>query len=562
VARGDFDLKALYAEGQDRPDSLNGIEVTMRTLAVVGACLLFGSGWVSAQQARPGVSPGAAAPGLGPGRPGRASDGVVPAFDTVHTDIGAAPAVFAPGPNDPELQGARIKADVRTIVGFSLESKAHGNFLWGRISGTPEYYETAHWAVEQLKKAGLQDAHVEDFAATLTIPVAGEVRLVGTPEFGAGSRDVVLQSVMVGGRNAVNGTLTAPLVYVGHATDADLAGRQIAGRIAVVHSTPNPGVYSTNENGRLAVLIQRGAAAVIEILEQPSNMQSFDGDRHGCSPHLCFTIGGEDGFFLESVLGKAGDAGKTITAAVSARSEERTGVSTANGVATIPGRTDRKILVNAHADAFFTGADDNASGLATLLALARHFAKLPKPNHTLVFVVSAGHHSPGNGLNQFRKVHDGDYVAKADLVVNLEHVGVAGMVRSAVERQTNNFGLKPLAMTAEFPKQVGVSNRAPFLVDLWRQGAACFGLNVQRVVDTANPGELGAFRDTSIPVTQMISAGPTYHTSGETVDAVPDEALERAARFHAFLVAEADKAPATLLRGAAWTNRTACPATP
>jgi hypothetical protein len=509
------------------------------------------------------AAPSAAQPAwFGQPLPGPESDGIAPAFDTINTDIGAQPATFGPGPKDPELLGSRIKADLRTIVGFSLKSKAKGDFLWGRISGTPEYYETVEWAVDQLKKAGVKDAHVEAFTAPLTIPVAGDVRLVGSAEFGAGSTDVVLKSTMVGGRTAVNGTVTAPLIYVGHATDADLVGRDVKNKIAVVHSTPNPGVYSTNENGRLAVLIRMGAAAVIEILEQPANMQSFDGDRHGCSPNLCLTVGGEDGFFLEGVLGKAGAAGRTITAAVMARSEERANLTTANGVATIPGKTARTILINAHADAFFTGADDNAGGLATLLALARHFAKMPQPERTLVFIVSAGHHSPGNGLAQFRKVHDSDYVARADLVINLEHVGVSGMVRSAVERQTNNFGLKALAATTEFPKQVGVSNRAPFLIDLWRQGSACFGLNLQRVVDPSNPGELGAFRGAAFPATQMISAGPTYHTSGETVDAVPDAALERAARFHAFMIAEADKAPVTLLQGGAWTNRTACPAAP
>ena len=532
----------------------------MRKLAIAVIILLAGAGSVASQ--RGGTKPSPTQAWFGVALPGPANDGIVPAFDTVHTDIAAAPATFAPGPKDPELQGQRLKADLRTIVGFSLKSKAKGDFLWGRISGTPEYYETVEWAVDQLKKTGLNDAHIEDFMANLTIPVAGEVRLIGSADVGAGSEDVVLKSAMVGGRNAVNGTVTAPLIYVGHASEADLIGREVKGKIAVVHSTPNPGIYSTNENGRLTVLIERGAAAVIEILEQPANMQSFDNDRHGCSPNLCFTIGGEDGYFLESVIGKAGMAAKAITAKVSAKSEERTNVRTANGVATIPGKTDRTILVNAHADAFFTGADDNGGGLATLLALARHFAKMPQPEHTLVFIVSAGHHSPGNGLSQFRKVHDADYVAKADLVLNLEHVGVAGMVRSAVERQPNNFGLKPLAATAENPKQVGVSNRAPFLIDLWRQGAACFGLNLQRVVDTANPGELGAFRDAPFPVTQMISAGSTYHTSGETVDMVPDEALERAARFHAFFVAEAGKASTALLRGGAWTNRTSCPATP
>jgi hypothetical protein len=231
-------------------------------------------------------------------------------------------------------------------------------------------------------------------------------------------------------------------------------------------------------------------------------------------------------------------------------------------VATIPGRTDRVIIVNAHADAWFTGADDNASGLATFLALARYFAKQPKLERTLVFVASAGHHTAANGLGAFRAVHDRDYVARADLVVNLEHVASSGLSRSAVERQDNNFGFKTLATTAEFPKQVGVSNRAPYLIDLWRQGVTCFGLSTQRVVDTINPGELGRFAQLPVPQTQMISAGPLYHTSGETVASIPDAGLERAARFHAYLITEAANAPAALLNGAPWTPRPACPRTP
>src|SRR5262245_23405577 len=312
-----------------------------RKIAIVRGFILAAGGLVSAQR---GTTSPAASAWFGQPLPGPASDGVTPAFDTLHTDIGPAPAAFAPGPKDPQLQGERIKADLKTIVGFSLKSKSKGDFLWGRISGTPEYYETAQWGVEQLKKAGLKEAHIEDFSATRTIAVAGEVRLIGSADFGVGSNDVVLKSTMVGGRNAVNGTVTAPLIYVGHASDADLIGRDIKGKIAVVHSTPNPGVFSTNENGRLAPLIRLGAAGVIEILEQPGNMQSFDGDRHGCSPNLCFTVGGEDGFFLESVLGKAGAAGKTITATLMAKSQERADLKTANGVATIPGKTDRTLL--------------------------------------------------------------------------------------------------------------------------------------------------------------------------------------------------------------------------
>jgi hypothetical protein len=174
-----------------------------------------------------------------------------------------------------------------------------------------------------------------------------------------------------------------------------------------------------------------------------------------------------------------------------------------------------------------------------------------------------------------------DYVAKADLIVNLKHVSNVGVVRSVVARQDDNFGSEMLATTTEYPKAVAVSNRAPFLIDLWRQGAKCFGLAIQRTVDTLAPGEMGAFlmidrmggqdpqivaaglkNSSNTPITQMISVGPLHHTTGETLEAVPAPRLERAARFHAYLISASDKAPTTLLRGAAWLPQPFCPSTP
>ncbi len=520
-----------------------------------------------------------AAPWFGQQLPPPVNDPTLPIV-SARDDLGPQPATFGPGPKSPLLSGERIKADAATIMGFSLESKAAGDYVWGRVSGTPAYYRTAAWAVDQLKAAGLGDAHLEDFTTRLTTPTAGEARLLGDASFGAGTADIVLQSAMVGGRGPVNGAVTAPLVYVGHATAADLAGREIKGKIAVLHATVNPGIYSADEIGRPAELIKAGAVGVIEILDQIGNMQSYDGDRHGCGTSLCLTVGGADGYFLETVLGKAATAGKIVTARLSSTAVERSGLKSANGVATLPGKTDRTIIINAHADAWFAGGDDNASGLATALALARYFAAQPKLNHSLVFVVSAGHHTQGQGVPQFRILHEAQYVAKADLIINLEHVANLGLVRSVAETQADNFGRPMLATTTELPKAVAVSNRAPFLIDLWRQGARCFGLAIQRTVDTVPPGEMGFYLSpgalandprmaaagvkalTDTPVTQMISAGPLYHTSGETLDAVPTPGLERAARFHAFLIAAADKAAPALLRGAPYAPRAICPPTP
>jgi Peptidase family M28 len=520
-----------------------------------------------------------AAPWFGQGLPPPVND---PAKSVIPTpyDLPEQPATFGPGPKSPLLAGARIKTNVATIVGFSLESRAAGDYLWGRMSGAPAYYKTVSWAVDQLRSAGLVNAHLEDFQASLSTPLSGEARILGDPSFGEGTQDIVLQSAIVGGRGPVNGAVTAALIYVGHASSADLLGRDVKGKIAVIHSLPDPGLFGDREVGRPAALMAAGAVGVIDVLDQTGNMQSYDGDRHGCGTQLCFTVGGADGFFLENVLGRAGQAGKTVSARLSATSALRTGLKTANGVATLPGKTDRTIIINAHADAFFVGADDNAGGLATELALARYFATQPKLKHTLVFVVSAGHHTDGRGLPNFRVRHEADYVSRADLIINLEHVANIGVAREQTIRQDNNFGAQMVAATTEFPKAVAVSNRAPFLIDLWRQGAKCFGLAVQRVVDSEAPGELGAFtmietmagrnpevaaanlKNVAIPVTQMISAGPLYHTSGETLDAAPAPGLERAARFHAYMIQAADAAAPRLLRGAAWTPRARCPATP
>lgn len=496
--------------------------------------------------------------------PGPQTDPVTGPNGSARPLLPTRPARFAPGPMDPVLGGEAIHADVATIVGFSHESRAAGDYLWGRVTGRPAYDRTVDWVASALSSAGLADVRLEPFeAASFSLPVAGEVRLEGRPTMGDGSADIVLQSAMVGGDGPVDGALTAPLVYVGQGLEGELAGRDLNGKIAVLTATPDPSLYAAVPYARMAAAIGAGAVGALEILVQPGNLSSFDRDRHGCGRGLCFTLGGEDGFFLQTLLGRAATAGATVTATLSARSETLS-PRISNVVAVLPGRTDRTIIIAAHADGWFGGADDNASGLAVMIALARHFASQPMADRTLVFVATAGHHSAGaNGLRAFRDLHDDDLLARADLVVNLEHPAQAAMMRTYVARQTDNFGSSMAPASGDLPKQVAVNNGAPFLVDLWRQGARCFGLEVQRTVDDKLPGDLNALADIQdLPQTQMIASGSVYHTSGDDLYSVSPEALERAARFHAFLIAAAADAPSELLRGGDWAVSETCPATP
>lgn len=496
--------------------------------------------------------------------PGPETDPIKGPLGEADPRLPARPATFGPGPTDSALDGAALRRDVATIVGFSHESRAAGDYLWGRVTGRPAYDKTVAWTAAELRRAGLADVRLEPFRATgVSLPVSGEVRLIGTEAMGPGSRDIVLASAMVGGDGPVDGAVTAPLVYAGQGLDADLVGRDLKGKVAVIVATPDPSLYAAVPSNRLAAAMDAGAVGAIEILAQPGNLKSFDRDRHGCGRRLCFTVGGEDGFFLQSLLGEAAKAGKTVTATLSATSETLDR-EVSNVVAVLPGRTDRTVIIVAHADGWFGGADDNASGLAVMLGLARHFARQPKLERTLVFVASAGHHSAGaNGVRAFRARHEEDYVARADLILNLEHPAQSAMMRTYVERRNDNFGSTMVTASGDLAKQVAVNNRAPFLVDLWRQGIACFGLEAQRIVDSALPGDLNGFSDLKdVPQTQMIASGGVYHTTGDDLYSVPPQALERAARFHAYLVAMAANAASETLRGSAVTPAKRCPPTP
>jgi len=60
-------------------------------------------------------------------------------------------------------------------------------------------------------------------------------------------------------------------------------------------------------------------------------------------------------------------------------------------------------------------------------------------------------------------------------------------------------------------------------------------------------GDLGGYRPLEVPMTQMIQSGTFYHSSGDVYEQVPAAGLERAARFHAFLIEQADQAPEALI---------------
>jgi hypothetical protein len=475
--------------------------------------------------------------------------------------MGTVPARFAhrAGRFDELLDGAALKQDHKAIVGFSLESLAAGDKVWGRRAATPAYMRAVEWTVAQLKSAGLADARVETFAVpgTMWTPKSWQVQILGDAAFGGGSVTATLQSAFPqpGGVTTTGDGLTAPVVYAGRGTDADLAGRDVSGKIAVIHVRPEPSLFGSAEQGAAARLAEKGAVGVINAIEGPGNAFYYD-TRFACGKAPCFIVGGQDGWFLEQVIGKAAAAGvlDRLKLRVALAAEERGNVTSANGVATIRGQSAKRIIVNAHLDGYFQGADDNASGVAVMLGLARYFARNAPPKHTLMFVASGGHHGPGNGPAALLAAHpelkDGTL-----LVVNLEHVAYLDVVRGKT-RATNNTGMVWETSVTESAKAVGVTNQSPFLIDLWSRAPACFGVATYQSAGPGVSGDLGGYRALGVPMTQMIQSGAFYHSSGDVYESVPVEGIERAARFHAFLIEQIDQAPEALVTGGKGTPYT------
>ena len=74
-------------------------------------------------------------------------------------------------------------------------------------------------------------------------------------------------------------------------------------------------------------------------------------------------------------------------------------------------------------DGWFDAATDNASGVATMIGLAEHFAKVPQARRrrTMVFVGLDGHHNDAGVGRMWMVAHKDELFAKTALAINAEH---------------------------------------------------------------------------------------------------------------------------------------------
>jgi hypothetical protein len=429
------------------------------------------------------------------------------------------------------VDGLKMKEVVEQIAAISRKSRDDGNQYWGRIAGTPYDRTTEDWVAEQFRSIGLQNVRRQELdMKPLWYPDSwkAEVALAGAT--------TALKSTF-----PINGTvgtpaagITAPAVWVGLGTAADLQGRDIKGKAVFIYSIATPGGrdHSAAWNGAMRRVNEGGAALVFVIMGFPgnavSNPEGADGTR---AP--TFTISVDEGNMIREALEK----GQDVSVHLQADIKEKAGLKTGNVWGVLPGATDENILIMAHTDAFFEGALDNASGMAMMLEIARHYAAIPQSERrrTITFLTTSDHHHGSVGV---RWVHDhmDDFFAKTAVIVNCEHPS-----------QTLLYLLNAGIMTSnEISARRWYVGGSDALKRLVTSSFREFGVSVYTLPEQRPGGELSQLFDKA-PSFHIIDH-VIYHTTIDTAQLVPAWGMEAATRAFLKIIDGVNKMSLTQLR--------------
>jgi hypothetical protein len=324
-----------------------------------------------------------------------------------------------------------------------------------------------------------------------------------------------------------DGSVRAPL----HAIATDSDWKDARGKVAFVEATMQGSVYrnSVREGNLYKRAVEAGAAGLVFSLPmKPGRWRAVapidkayavrdDIYPDKRRPMPCFVVDAVDGALLAAAP----------SAQIEARIEyeTRTQHDALNVVGYLPGLGRSRVVIFNHLDSFFSGANDNASGIATTVGLARRIAMLPADKRLadFYFVGLAAHHDGGEGMRAFR-ARDAKRYGSLTQAILLEHTDAlggneakaAGWPESFNDRRQAYLGSKGWpeikAALAELVRRSRVMTADPQMAD------ACIG---DLLVIC---GELPSFC--------LIQGPPYYHTDHDTIDKISRAGIEAAVDFH------------------------------
>ena len=421
------------------------------------------------------------------------------------------------------IDGTHLKTYVEDLAAMSRRYRDAGHpQFWGRIIGTEADAENGRWLMEKFKAIGLSDVREQSFdLPPQWMPQSWSVSASG------GGKTLPLSSAQATYRSETTpaGGLEVEAVDVGLATDADLARQDLKNKAVFFYSNDYMSRHATASNGAWKRISQKSPAAIFITLMIPGNIKfQFYPVQ---SPVPTFSIGLEDGLAVREMIAKS-PAGNAPRVKVQLGVKMVPNLKTATIWGSLPGTTDENIMIVAHRDGWFEGANDNGTGIATMLGIAEYFAKIPaaQRRRTITFIGSTGHHDGTAESGTWLLAHK-ELFAKTALLINCEHTAANQLV-------SYNGTVRKANATSPLMWYIGGS---PKLEQIVLSAYETFGVPVYDRGERSAAGEIGRIQNLA-PAMQLIDTGLYWHSDRETPDIIPAAGLAATTRAYAKIITD------------------------
>ncbi|HAJ76018.1 MAG TPA: hypothetical protein DCM64_06140 [Gammaproteobacteria bacterium] len=408
---------------------------------------------------------------------------------------------------------------------------------WGRIIGASSDWESAEWLEQKYRDLQLQDISIQPFDLTPQwFPQSWSVSVIAVGrEYSVATAHPFYRST----GTDTNG-IELELIYVGLGTEADFAGRDVAGKAVLISD-----MLGLPEEGALLRASEKGAAAIFNARMMPGNM------RYQAYPVATdvptFTLGNEDGIALREFI----ESGLAPELKIKLDIDIVSGLQTAMVWGSLPGQTDETIYVMAHRDGFFDAAGDNASGVASMIELAEYYVGIPaeERRRTLIFIGLDGHHNSGPGFGVGRMWLAANHESlfdKTALLINAEHPStVQTIVRPRYLNRDEEI-VWSNSYTA-FHWYAGGSTR-PELNQIALNAFREFGISTYLEPNPRAPaGDLSRVFQ-YVPGLTTTDYFHYFHSELETVETVPWTGLQNTTKAYARIIDEVNKLDLDVLK--------------
>ena len=455
--------------------------------------------------------------------------------------------------NDPRsrITALEIESYSEQLVEFSEQSRRDGNILWGRIEGT-KYEQAAHdWIFTKLKEFGIEDVQYDKFPTyeSIWFPSANSLEVLGAPGFADGQTFEVEDAITpFPSKNTPAGGVRAELVYVGDGTPAELAGRDLTGKIVMVRGRAESSALFSSVRiaySRIATGEWGTPAGFIVWWQLPGVKQVAGrvgapggGDQLGeVVPWI--SVNDENGYYLRKLLDRVTPTDPVmVRMVVEGRNHPPAELQTGNVYGILPGKSGKYIMMFTHVDGYFYGLHDNGASDAANLALARYYAALPleQREHGFIFLFEGGHERTGvGGTRHFASKYTDLMKNNMLLISRMEHLGFTQQLKEGFLTGQTNIG-SPVFLT--------LSNKSPLLLDLFKQAASDYGVSMADNYSTDFATDEIAFyppfNDFGSPVfAGWLQTGAYYHTTADVdMNGISYTEMEKATRGMAFIFDE------------------------